>query len=311
MARIFVESWSPEYGAPLDAATLAPAEGSVDDTVEMSAWAPRDGVDDGVEQVAFVDGVRRIDARLTIDDPEDGPVPGLCGTFVVGAVRWSRAAARSEVADEQVERWAVLAGGRAEIFPTVDLQPPYETITIPDRDGDALVHALQTRMRAAEGRLASSVAADAFVFADGPLNELAPEQVVGTIKSHRVTYLAPERGAIVAALEVGQRTPLFTIADYRRYSWYVRLARLPGGHSWTGIVRCEASGHLPLADVVAIADRTAALLPSVASEPHIDPRAPQNLVPIGALERQLRHRMGEPGLVYRALRAAVAEPRAS
>ena len=311
MARIFVESWSPEYGAPLDAATLAPAEGSVDDTVETPAWAPRDGIDDGVEQVAFVDGVRRIDARLTIDDPEDGPVPGLCGTFVVGAVRWSRAAARSEVADEQVERWAVLAGGRAEIFPTVDLQPPYETITIPDRDGDALVHALQTRMRAAEGRLASSVAADVFVFADGPLNELAPEQVVGTIKSHRVTYLAPERGAIVAALEVGQRTPLFTIADYRRYSWYVRLAHLPGGHSWTGIVRCEASGHLPLADVVAVADRTAALLPLVASDPHIDPRAPQNLVPIGALERQLRHRMGDPGLVYRALRAAVSEPRAS
>ena len=311
MARIFVESWSPEYGAPLDAATLAPAEGSVDDTVETTAWGPRDGIDDGVEWVAFVDGVRRIDARLTIDDPEDGPVPGLCGTFVVGAVRWSRAAARSEVADEQVERWAVLAGGRAEIFPAGDLQPPYETITIPDRDGDALVHALQTRMRAAEGRLASRVAADAFVFADGPLNELAPEQVVGTVKSHRVTYLSPERGAIVAALEVGQRTPLFTIADYRRYSWYVRLARLPGGHSWTGIVRCEASGHLPLADVVAIADRTAALLPLVASEPHIDPRAPQNLVPIGALERQLRHRMGDPGLVYRALRAAVMEPRAS
>ena len=46
MARIFVESWSPEYGAPLDAATLAPAEGSVDDTVETSAWAPRDGIDD-------------------------------------------------------------------------------------------------------------------------------------------------------------------------------------------------------------------------------------------------------------------------
>lgn len=311
MARIFVESWSPEYGAPLDAAMLAPAEGSVDDTVETTAWAPRDGADDGIEYVAFIDGVRRIDARLTIEDPTDGPVPGLCGTFAVGAVRWSRAAARSEVADEHVERWAVLAGGRAEIFPAVDLQPPYETITIPDRDGEALVQALQTRMRAAEGHLASRVATEAFVFADGPLNELAPQQVVGTIKSHRVTYLAPERGAIVGALGVGQRTPLFTIADYRRYSWYVRLALLAGGHSWTGIVRCEASGHLPLADVVVIADRTAALLPLVASEPHLDPRAPQNLVPIGALERQLRHRMGDAGLVYRALRAAVMEPRAS
>jgi hypothetical protein len=49
----------------------------------------------------------------------------------------------------------------------------------------------------------------------------------------------------------------------------------------------------------------------VASQAHLDPRAPQNLVPIGALERELRHRMGDPGLVYRALRAVVAERRAS
>jgi hypothetical protein len=49
----------------------------------------------------------------------------------------------------------------------------------------------------------------------------------------------------------------------------------------------------------------------VGSEPHIDPRAPQNLVPIGALERELRHRMGDPGLVYRALRLAVSEREAS
>ncbi|HLB39617.1 MAG TPA: hypothetical protein VJM84_04120 [Actinomycetota bacterium] len=311
MAHIFVEGWSPEYGAALDADALAPAEGSVDDTVEGVPWSGRDGVDDGIRHIAFIDGVRRIDARLTIDDPQEGPVPGLCGTFAVGAVRWNRSDARSHVGDERVERWAVLAGGRAEIFPPVDLRPAYETITIPDRDGDALVHALQSRMRAAEGHLAATVATDAFVFADGPLNELAPQQVVGTIKSHRVTYLPPERGAIVASLGVGQRTPLFTIADYRRYSWYVRLAILPGGHSWTGIVRCEASGHLPLGDVVTIADRTAALLPLLASDPHIDPRAPQNLVPIGALERQLRHRMGDAGLVYRALRAAVTEQRVS
>jgi hypothetical protein len=37
----------------------------------------------------------------------------------------------------------------------------------------------------------------------------------------------------------------------------------------------------------------------------VDPRAPQNLVPIAALERELRHRMGDQRLVYRALRAAV------
>ena len=310
MARIFVEGWSPTYGAPLDAAELAPAEGSVDETVEHTRWAPIPGIDDGVEAIAFVDGVRRIDARLTIDDPL-GPVPGLCGTFAVGAVRWDRAAVRSVVADERVERWAVLAGGRPEIFPPVDLQPPYETLTIALRDGDALLWALQTRMRAAEGLLATELASEAFVFADGPLNELGPHQVVGTVKSHRVTYLSPERTVVVSQLGVGERTPLFAIKDFGRYSWYVRLGDVPDGHAWSGIVRCEASVHLPIEGVRTIADRTAAVLPMLASAPHIDPRAPQNLVPIGALERALRHRMGDPGLVYRALREAVAERRAS
>jgi hypothetical protein len=311
MARIFVEGWSPEYGSPLDAAELAPAEGSVDDDVEPVAWAPRDGLDDGIQQLIFVDGVRRIDARLTVDDPESGPVPGICGTFAVGAVHWDRAAIRSRVDDVHVERWAILAGGRPELFPPVDLQPPYETLTVGDRDGDALLHALQTKMREAEGTLATACAAGASVFADGPLNQLGPHDVVGTIKSHRVTYLRPERNAVIASLGCGQRTPLFAIKDFGRYSWYVRLADLDGGHSWSGIVRCEASAHLPLERVRTIADRSAAILPLVASAPHLDPRAPQNLVPVGALERQLRHRMGDGGLVYRALRAAVAERRAS
>jgi hypothetical protein len=123
-----------------------------------------------------------------------------------------------------------------------------------------------------------------------------------------VTYLEPDRNAVVAELAPGQRTPLFCIADYKRYSWYVRLAMLDGGHSWTGVVRCEVSGQLPTRDAVVIADRTAAILPLVASEPHVDPRAPQNLVPIGALERELRHRMGDRGLVFRALRHAVIQP---
>ena len=44
--------------------------------------------------------------------------------------------------------------------------------------------------------------------------------------------------------------------------------------------------------------------PPLASVPHKDPRAPQNLVPIGGLERELRHRLGDQHILYRALRAA-------
>jgi hypothetical protein len=311
MAQIFVEGWSPEYGSPLDTADLEPAEGSVDDTVEAVTWRALDGVDDGVDRIDFVDGVRRIDARLTIDDPAVGPLPGICGTFAVGAVRWDRREVRSTVDEVRLERWAILACGRPELFPTVDLQPPYETVTIAARDADALVHALQTKMREAEGMLATHLSDSAFVLADGPLNQLGPHDVVGIVKSHRVTYLRSERNGLIATLRCGQRTPLFAIKDFGRYSWYVRLADLDGGHSWTGIVRCEASAHLPIDQVRTIADRTAAILPLVASAPHLDPRAPQNLVPVGALERLLRHRMGDGGLVYRALREAVVERLAS
>ncbi len=74
---MFVEGWAPEYGAPFDPdEQMAPAEGTIDPAVELTDWEPLEGVDDGIDQVAFVDGVRRIDARLLLDDPAAGPYPG-------------------------------------------------------------------------------------------------------------------------------------------------------------------------------------------------------------------------------------------
>jgi hypothetical protein len=81
---------------------------------------------------------------------------------------------------------------------------------------------------------------------------------------------------------------------------------LRGGE--VGIVRCEASAALRADDVIALADRVAATLPRFASAPHKDARAPQNLYPIGGLERHLRHRLGDAAVVYRALRRAGAAP---
>jgi hypothetical protein len=307
MARLFVEGWAPDYGAPFEPVEeLAPAEGSVDVGVERADWEPLDGVDDGAPRIAFVDGVRRVDARLTVDDPASGPVPGICGTFAVGAACWDRDARATSIDAARVERLAVLSGRRDEVVPPVALDPPYRTEAIADPDPDALVRHLHTRMRRAEGECATAMAREGwFVVADGPLNDLSPSPTIGYVKSHRVTYLPSSQGATVVALGPGQRTPLFTIAAYERYSWYVRLSRPAGGHSWSGVVRCEASGSLPRSDVRAIADRSAAILPLVASQEHVDPRAPQNLVPIAALERWLRHLMGDRGLVYRAVRSAV------
>ncbi|MFS8586536.1 MAG: hypothetical protein FWJ72_15825, partial [Acidimicrobiia bacterium] len=55
------------------------------------------------------------------------------------------------------------------------------------------------------------------------------------------------------------------------------------------------------------ADVVAATLPRFASQPHNDPRAPQNLHPIAGLERELKRRLGDAALLERALRAAAGQ----
>ena len=309
MARLYVESWAPEYGSPLETDDALADAGKVDEAVEVEgAWTPIDGVDDGIARVGFVDGVRRVDARLTIDEP-DGPIPGICGTFGVGGVIWDRTIPSSELTRARIERLAVFGNGKAMPIPTAGPQLAYRSESIPDSDPGVLVKRFHSAMRQAEAKLSEELAQEGlFVIADGPINDLSATEKVGFIKSHRAPYLSPATATIVGRLRAGQRTPLFLIGKggaYPRYSWYQRLADLAGGHSWTGVVRAEVSSHLDLATARRVADRTAAVLPQVASEPHIDPRAPQNLVPIAALERELRRRLGDPGFVVRELRSAV------
>jgi hypothetical protein len=308
MARLYVEGWAPEFGAPFEPdEQLAPAEGAVDTTVETEDWQPIPGEDDGLAAIAFVDGVRRVDARLTVDDPDQGPIPGICGTYAVGSTLWRRDETRSEFGPALIDRIALIGHGRSETIPPIALDPGYRAETIGSPNPDDLVRHLHTRMRQAEGRSATDLAEQGwFVVADGPLNDLSPQSTIGHVKSHRVTYLDTEQNGVIAHLHAGERTPLFTLGAFQRYSWYLRLALMPGGHTWSGVVRCEASGQLSLQEVKMMANRTAALLPLVASEAHLDPRAPQNLVPVAALERQLKHLMGDRGLVFRAIRDAVA-----
>jgi hypothetical protein len=308
MARLYVEGWAPEYGAPVEPdEVLAPSEGSVDLDVEDRPWEPVRGADDGVPAIAFVDGVRRIDARLLLDDPEDGPVPGVCGSYAVGAVVWDRTRPASRYEGIRVERVAVLLGGKRATLPGMAPSLTFRPESVADPDPAALVRHVHGAMRRAEAALADRLAADGMaVVADGPLYETAgSSQTIGYIKSHRVSYLPGEPGRILGRLAAGERTPLFTIKGYERYSWYVRLAEREGAHAWHALVRCEAPAALGRDGAVRLADRSAAVLPAVGSEPHLDPRAPQNLVPIGALERELRHRLGDPGFVLRELRRAV------
>jgi hypothetical protein len=310
MGQLYVEGWAPEYGSPFETDDDLADQGKVDESIEIDGeWSPLPGRDDGIAEIAFVDGVRRIDARLTLDEPE-GPVPGICGTHGVGAVVWNRDQRRSEYRDIQIDRLAVFGNGKGSPIPVDHPGIVYRSESIAESDPGMLIQRFHGSMRKAEARLSEQLAQSGrFVVADGPINDLSATEKVGYIKTHRAPYLSPQRAPIVGRIRAGERTPLFLIGQggaYPRYSWYQRLANLPGGHSWTGVVRCEVSSALPIDRARAIADRTAAILQLVGSEAHIDPRAPQNLVPIAALERELRRSLGDPSFVYRALRSAVA-----
>jgi hypothetical protein len=149
---------------------------------------------------------------------------------------------------------------------------------------------------------------DDLLVLDGPLRKRGHiPDAVGFIKSHHVRYLEDDADALVGGLAPGERTPVFRVdaQPFSRYSWYLKLPG-PSGAAWAGIVRCEATGALTVERVVALANVVAATVPRFSSEPHKDSRAPQNLYPIAGLERELRRRLGDPQLLYRALRQAAA-----
>lgn len=309
---LHVENWAPEYGAPIEHdPSLAPSESVIDASVETTDWQPiipDASVADSVDLVCFVDGVRRVDARLTLDEPQ-GPIPGLCGSLGVGATYWDRTVPRSTFGDIRIERLAVIGSGR-----TIDVPPvgnlSYEPVSVPGDDPAELVRYFHNRMRKAEAVLSSELAGRGhLVIADGPINELRPQSVIGFIKTHRVNYLGLEETETVRRLTAGARTPMFLMDGhiYARYSWYLKLADIPGGHTWSGVVRCEVPASLGLEQATTYADVAAALLPQTAPPLHTDPRAPQNLVPIGALEKELRRNLGDGGLVYRGLRESIGQ----
>lgn len=309
--RVHVEGWDPAYGSPLAPdEDLAPSESEVDLGVEVADdWSPLPGEDDGVDEVWLVDGVRRVEARLSIASDEGMPVGGICGSHAVGAVRWDRVGRASEVAEARVDRLAVVGGGRRVCLPPA-LGLHYRPLSVPGTDPAELVRAFHGSMRTAEARLTAELAdTGAFVVADGPVNDTRERDVVGFIKTHRVAYLHGPATAVIGRLAPGARTPLFLLGasgSFARYSWYQRLADGPPGHAWYGVVRCEVAATVGLARARVLADRTAVLLPRLAAPAHTDPRAPQNLVPIGALERRLRGRLGDQALAYRALAGAAA-----
>ncbi|MFI5007985.1 MAG: hypothetical protein ACHQKZ_11120 [Solirubrobacterales bacterium] len=305
--QLRLDPWAAEY----DGAIQIPEGGEepsvrVDTGVESRPWAPVRPAPAALPRRAFfVDGVRRIEQRLLIDDG-GRTVFGLFASFGVGAVE---VAGSARVGHERVGRLLVAGGGLAlEPFDVAigGRALTFLPETVAENTPAAPVQGLQNAMRRSETGLAERLAPEAdVVFLDGPLTFLASARgpVVGIVKRQLRPYLDAGPAALLKHLAVGERTPIFLIEPARepRYSWYLRIgAPRPVDSTLAGLVRLETSASLDLAAVRALADTSARYLPRFASDPARDPRAPQNLYPVGALEARLRHRLGDALVIRRA-----------
>lgn len=306
--KFSVDPWDPGYGASVEP-HLDPSEVVVNTEIEVPSdrWAPV-AAPAGVRAptALFVDGVRRIDARVWVEDDTGAVEAGVCASYAAGVVR---AGAHAEIVATTVARGLFSASRAIRPIATRFDNVVYLPYAAGDSTPEGLWLAIQDQMGRREVEMAEAARrdapADALVLLDGPVtNRTHIAEAVGVIKSHATAYLPPELHRFVGTLPPGSRTPLFTIGGRgARHSWYLRL---PGDSDspWSGVVRCECSADLAPARARELAGVVTATVPRYASEPHKDPRAPQNLYPVGGLERELRRRLGDPALLYRALRVS-------
>jgi hypothetical protein len=305
-----LDPWDSGYGTELP---MSPDADAVREDVDLAiefppaSWAPQPpGRAVAVPgRLAFVDGVRRVEARV-VARREGQLTHGAFGSYGVGAAIGENGRIRIE--RERVERVLALDGGQSLPEPVVvGTRLSYRAISTPQTDPGAPLQRLQDEMRLAEERLARELADgdDILVVTDGPLTfgDSLRGTAIGFVKRLFELYIDAPLLGVLAQLPPGWRSPLFGVqarGRFARYSWFLRLAAPRAGDSdLAGLVRLEVAASVGVEAAKRLADAAAAVLPRFAPSRGRDPRAPQNLLPIGALEAHLRRAMGDPRLIRR------------
>lgn len=325
--RLRLDPWAIDY----DTAMQAESEGTrreLDLQVErpLAAWQPirPATVAPQWDELVFMDGSRRLEARLLLEDGDRQVAFGALGSSAVGAVRCAGGRRAEFVPEPVVERHLLLTGGQTlreggdqlliERHGGWLADLSYRVRSTPEPGADAVVRALQRAMLEAEGNLASRLTAahpGALLICDGPRPLLgAQPRVVGYLKTiHELRLEGPQLG-VVRSLEQGERSPLYLVVtgdpQHQFFEWFLRLRDpRPWYYTLAGMVRLQAyAGPDPGAQLEwarTVADWSCLALPGFASRAHQDPRAPQQLLPVRALETELRRRMGHPQLVRRRI----------
>ena len=314
-----LDSWQSDYAFPYELAER-PEEGPDLDTIDVTVEAPAHDwaaitpppTTQPFEVVRFVDGVQASDAVIWIHDGgRDEPFPGLVASWGAGVVtsypdrlELERVVIERGVFSDARSLGPIMAGNL-----TWRPRPPDTAVEVPgpstgpsalrERLGSA-----RRRLEDAVGQIGAAQEEDGLVVYDGLLHaSSAPLAAVGLAKRAHKIYLPAALQPLQRSLRRGERTPLFgTDPQRRKLSFYLALSDpLPPAVAEPGscVARMEMriGPSTTITEAAVFADRVAATLPSYASEPHVDPRAPQNLMPIRSLENELRRLLGRPSLL--------------
>lgn len=314
-----LDPWTPTYesAVQLDEDDGA-SPGDVDPFVEETEWRPMmPKFVDRPRTIAFIDGVQRVEMRV-IGDNEGKTVYGAFASAAVGAVFVREDGCTIE--GEMPMRVLALSDG--ESHPPISIPCGQAVLEFVSRSTHetaaanglmAAQIAVQNVRRDAEIRLGEALdeAGHEMVVVDGRLNWQPKRKamVIGLVKTIHKRYLEPTQAAVIGKLPPKMRTPIFRIGrDRAVYSWYLRLTQQrPIDHPWAGVVRVETLEAIGIEAAARLADLTACHLPSFASSSMHDARAPQNLYPIGGLETQLRHTLGDHDWIRRHIEMHFAQ----
>ncbi|MYC91723.1 MAG: hypothetical protein F4X15_09660 [Gemmatimonadetes bacterium] len=280
----------------------------VEDGGHFRIHQPRDA--GAPARLCFVDGVRRTEAHLTRTNPKGETITGIAGAWGAGAVLIGQDGP-AEIGHVEIRRAVIFSGGEQ-----VRLHPHpggwrWTALSVDSEEPHAASQHLQRLMRDTEAAIADRLFAEGWlVVFDGPLHSIRRSRttpVVGYVKTHHRRTLAVEHWQVVPGLLVGERTSIFAMKD-DRYACYIRVGDPgPWAGPWAGIARLEVPASSGSAQAIATVDRAASWLPTFASAPHRDARAPVNLAPVARLEQHLHHLIGDSRLALRAVREAVMQ----
>lgn len=305
-----LDPWTPTYESALQVEEEdAGGVPDVNHFVETDDWRviepPRP--DPLPSPVFFIDGVRRIDTGV-VDEADGGIAYGLLGSYAAGAT--VHRDGRADIYAEHIARRVILGAGREHApihVPAGSLTLQYDPASTPENSRSKVVAEIQVLMRKLEGDLGRDIAQQAeLTFVDGPLTYLLPleEPILGYVKTHARYYVGPDLIPVLNALTTGTRTPIFQFGTegVGRYSWYTRVGpKRAMDYSMAGVVRVEISSTVGAETAAKYADLSTAILPRFATTAAWDPRAPQNLYPVSALESRLHQRLGDREFVRRSI----------